>query len=140
MTHGHTVNISGQLYKSIQYTLDPETEMLNFDEIERLAQEHKPKLIIAGASAYYFRIIDFKKFADIAHSVGAPVTHRHCPYCRPSSSWRSSKPSRSSDYITSTTHKTLRGPRGGLIMCKQEFAQTIDAPLCRAHRVDHLCI
>lgn len=125
LTHGHTVNISGQLYKSIQYTLDPETEMLNFDEIERLAHEHKPKLIIAGASAYS-RIIDFKKFADIAHSVGAQLLTDIAHIAGLVAAGVHPSPVGHADYITSTTHKTLRGPRGGLIMCKQEFAQTID--------------
>lgn len=125
LTHGHSVNISGQLYKSVQYTLDPETEMLNFNEIERMAHEHKPKLIIAGASAYS-RTIDFARFAEIAHSVGALLLTDIAHIAGLVAAGVHPSPVGHADYITSTTHKTLRGPRGGLIMCKQEFAQTID--------------
>lgn len=125
LTHGHSVNISGQLYKSVQYTLDPETEQLNFQEIQRLAHEHKPKLIIAGASAYS-RIIDFKKFADIAQSVGAQLLTDIAHIAGLVAAGVHPSPVGHADYITSTTHKTLRGPRGGLIMCKQEYAQIID--------------
>ena len=125
LTHGHTVNISGSLYNSIQYGVDPETELLDYDTIEALAHQHRPKLIIAGASAYS-RTIDFNRFAqiakdvnaffvaDIAHIAGFVATGLH-----PS-------PIPFADAVTSTTHKTLRGPRGGLIMCTPEHANTID--------------
>lgn len=125
LTHGHGVNISGQLYKSVQYTLDPETEMLNYEEIERLAIEHKPKLIIAGASAYS-RTIDFAQFNRIAQSVGAKLLCDVAHIAGLIAAGVHPTPVGHADYITSTTHKTLRGPRGGLIMCKQEYAQTID--------------
>ena len=125
LTHGHPVNFSGLLFNVIPYSLNKETEQLDYEKIEQLAQIHKPKLIIAGASAYS-RIIDFERFAkiaqainaylvaDIAHIAGLIATNLHpspIPYA---------------DVVTSTTHKTLRGPRGGLIMCKQEHAQAID--------------
>lgn len=125
LTHGHNVNFSGLIYKSIQYGVDPQTELLNYDEIEKIAHKHKPKLIIAGASAYS-RIIDFERFyniakscnayfmADIAHIAGLIAANLH-----PS-------PVNCSDFITSTTHKTLRGPRGGLIMCKSKYRDIID--------------
>ena len=125
LTHGHAVNFSGICYKPVFYGVNKETECLDYDEIEKLAHEHKPKLIIAGASAYS-RIIDFERFAqiaksvnafllaDIAHIAGLVATNLH-----PS-------PVTVADFITSTTHKTLRGPRGGLIMSKQEHAERID--------------
>lgn len=125
LTHGHKVNFSGIFYKSVQYTVNKETEQLDFEQIARLAHEHKPKMIVVGASAYS-RTIDFEKFnaiakevgayllADIAHIAGLVATGTHpspIPYA---------------DFVTSTTHKTLRGPRGGLIMCKEEFGQNLD--------------
>lgn len=125
LTHGHSVNFSGSLYRSIQYTVDRETEQLDYDMIEQLAQHHKPKLIIAGASAYS-RLIDFERFAaiaknidafflaDIAHIAGLIAANLHptpVPYA---------------DFVSSTTHKTLRGPRGGLVMCKKEHAESLD--------------
>ncbi len=125
LTHGHKVNFSGSLYKSVQYSVNKETEVLDYDEIERLAQEHKPKIIVAGASAYS-RTIDFARFAaiarsvdaffmaDIAHIAGLVATGHH-----PS-------PIGHADFITSTTHKTLRGPRGGLIMTTTQHAGVID--------------
>lgn len=125
LTHGHSVSFSGRLYKSISYGVNRETEELDYNEIERLALEHKPKLIIAGASAYS-RYIDFEKFekiakkvgayfmADIAHIAGLIATGLH------------QNPAKYADFITSTTHKTLRGPRGGLIMAKKDLGLNID--------------
>ncbi len=125
LTHGHKVNFSGRLYNCVPYKVNPETEQLDYDEIAQLAEIHKPRLIIAGASAYS-RIIDFEKFAqiaknnnaflvaDIAHIAGLVAAQLH-----PS-------PIEHADFVTSTTHKTLRGPRGGLIMCKEKYAQQID--------------
>lgn len=125
LTHGHKVNFSGIQYNSIQYGLDPITELLNYDEIERLALLYKPKLIIAGSSAYS-RKINFEKIAriakqskalflvDIAHIAGLVCTGLH------------ESPIISADFITGTTHKTLRGPRGGFIICKPEFKLQID--------------
>lgn len=125
LTHGHKVNLSGCLYNVVHYGVDPETELLNYETIADLAHTHKPKLIIAGASAYS-RIIDFEKLsliaksvnayfmADIAHIAGLVVTDLH-----PS-------PIPHAEFVTSTTHKTLRGPRGGLVLCKQNFAESVD--------------
>jgi len=125
LTHGSPVNFSGQLYKIVSYGLNPDTGLLDYDRIRSLAKEHKPKLIVCGASAYP-RKIDFKIFreiadevgakimADIAHPAGLVASGLHpnpIPYC---------------EFVTSTTHKTLRGPRGGLILCREEFAQDLN--------------
>lgn len=126
LTHGSPVNFSGQTYQFHSYGVDPETEQLDYDAIAKIAQEVQPKLIVAGASAYS-RIIDFKKFREIADQVGAMlmVDMAHIaglvaagvhpspvPYC---------------DVVTSTTHKTLRGPRGGLILAKEKYAKALDS-------------
>ena len=125
LTHGHPVNFSGQLYKVVQYQLNPETETIDYEEIERLAQTHKPKLIIAGASAYS-RTIDFERFAHIAKNVGALLLADIAHIAGLIAAGLHPNPFPHADIVTSTTHKTLRGPRGGLIMCKKEFAQRID--------------
>jgi glycine hydroxymethyltransferase len=125
LTHGHSVNFSGQFYKSVQYTVNPETELIDYDQVERLAQEHKPKLIIAGASAYS-RFIDFERFARIAQSVGAYFMADIAHIAGLIAAKVHPSPVGSADIITSTTHKTLRGPRGGLIMSKQNLASAID--------------
>ncbi len=125
LTHGHHVNFSGQLYNRIQYKVHPETELLDFNEIEQLAHEHKPKLIIAGASAYS-RIIDFAKFAEIAKNVGAYLMCDIAHIAGLIATKQHPSPVGHADFITSTTHKTLRGPRGGLIMTNKEHAEIID--------------
>ncbi len=126
LSHGMKVNVSGMLYNIVSYGVNPETEQFDFDEIHRLAKEHKPKLLISGASAYS-RTIDFARFseiarevgalhlADIAHIAGLVATDLH-----PS-------PVPTAEFVTTTTHKTLRGPRGGLIMCKQDYAKKVDS-------------
>ena len=126
LSHGSPANFSGKFYKIVAYGVDRETETIDYGEVKKLVREHKPKLIVVGASAYP-RIIDFKKFreaadevgavimADIAHIAGLVATGLHptpIPVC---------------EYVTSTTHKTLRGPRGGLIMCKQDYAKTLNS-------------
>lgn len=125
LTHGHKVNFSGKWFKSLQYTVDRDTEMLDYKEIEQLAQEHKPKLIIVGASAYS-RTIDFAKFATIAHSIGAQLLADIAHIAGLVAVGLHPTPVGHADYITSTTHKTLRGPRGGLIMSKEEHALAVD--------------
>jgi len=125
LTHGHNVNFSGTIFNSIQYTVDPQTEMLNYDEIEQLAAQHKPKLIIAGASAYS-RTIDFERFATIAHDHGALLLADIAHIAGLIAAGLHPNPIPHADFVTSTTHKTLRGPRGGLIMAKAEHAQKID--------------
>lgn len=125
LTHGHPVNISGKFFSSVQYTVNKETELLDYDAIEKLAHEHKPKLIIAGASAYS-RAIDFEKFAAIAKNVGAYLLADIAHISGLIAADLHQNPVGHADFITSTTHKTLRGPRGGLAMCKQEHASALD--------------
>ncbi len=125
LTHGHPVNFSGQLYNVVQYHVNPKTELIDYDELERLAQTHKPKLIIAGASAYS-RIIDFERFARISHSADALLLADIAHIAGLIAAGLHPNPFPHADIVTSTTHKTLRGPRGGLIMCKKEIAEKID--------------
>lgn len=128
LTHGHAVNFSGKIYKSVQYGVNKETELLDYDEIERLAYQHKPKLIIAGASAYS-RTIDFARFAAIAQSVNAFFVADIAHIAGLIAANLHPTPIGHADIITSTTHKTLRGPRGGLIMSTQKHAQAVDAAI-----------
>lgn len=126
LSHGSPTNFSGRFYHVVPYGVDRETETIDFNEVEALAKKHRPKLIVAGASAYP-RVIDFEKFrmvadqvgamlvADIAHIAGLVATGLH-----PS-------PVNISEFVTSTTHKTLRGPRGGFVMCRKEFAKMLDS-------------
>lgn len=125
LTHGHNVNFSGRIYNSIQYGVNKETELIDYDEVERLALEHKPKLIIAGASAYS-RSIDFERFGAIAKKVGAYFMADIAHIAGLIAAKLHPNPFPYADFVTSTTHKTLRGPRGGIIMCKSEFAQQLD--------------
>lgn len=125
LTHGHPVNFSGVFYNVVQYKVHPQTEQLDYDEIERLALEHKPKLIIAGASAYS-KTIDFQRFGAIAKKVGALLMCDIAHIAGLVAAGLHPNPFPHADIVTSTTHKTLRGPRGGIIMCKQELAQAID--------------
>jgi glycine hydroxymethyltransferase len=125
LTHGHGVNFSGTLFNSIQYTVDPETEMLNYDTIAQLAHKHKPKLIISGASAYS-RTIDFDRLAAITHEVGAYLLADIAHIAGLVATGLHPNPVTCADFVTSTTHKTLRGPRGGLIMTTQEHSDKID--------------
>ena len=126
LTHGAKVSFSGKFYRALGYPVSSKDEMLDYDEIRRIALREKPKMIITGASAYS-RSIDFKKFkeiadeagaylmADIAHIAGLVVAGWH------------QSPVEYADFVTTTTHKTLRGPRGGLILCKKQFAKKIDS-------------
>ena len=125
LTHGHPVNISGKVYKSIQYGVDKYTHTLNYDMIEALAQEHKPRLIIAGASAYC-RTIDFERFAQIARSVNAYFMADIAHIAGLIAAGLHPSPVPYADVVTTTTHKTLRGPRGGMIMAKAAHAQALD--------------
>lgn len=125
LTHGHNVNFSGTLFNSVQYNVDPDTEMLNYDTIEKLTEQHKPKLIITGASAYS-RIIDFERLSTIAHNHNALLLADIAHIAGLIAADLHPTPIHCADFVTSTTHKTLRGPRGGLIMTKAEHAQKID--------------
>ena len=125
LTHGSPVNISGLYYNFVSYGVDPVTHMINYDEIERLAKEHKPKLIVAGASAYP-RVIDFERFANIAKSVGAYFMVDMAHIAGLVAAGLHPSPVPYADVVTTTTHKTLRGPRGGMILCREELAKQID--------------
>ncbi|MCL2407804.1 MAG: serine hydroxymethyltransferase [Defluviitaleaceae bacterium] len=126
LTHGHAANFSGKNYKAVSYQVDPNTETIDYDIVRSLALEHKPKLILAGASAYP-REIDFAKFAEIAQEVGAifMVDMAHIAGLVAAGLHQSPVPY--ADFVTTTTHKTLRGPRGGLILCKTKWAKKIDS-------------
>ena len=126
LSHGLKVNLSGLLYNIVSYGVDKKTEQFDFAEIRRLAREHKPKLIISGASAYP-RSIDFDAFAEIAREVGARHMADIAHIAGMVAVGLHPSPVPTAAFVTSTTHKTLRGPRGGLILCKEEFAKTIDS-------------
>jgi len=125
LTHGSPVNFSGKWFDVVPYGLDPETETIDYDEVERLAVEHKPKMIIAGASAYP-RVIDFERFGAIAKQVGAifMVDMAHIAGLVATGAHPSPVPF--ADFVTSTSHKTLRGPRSGFVLCKEEWAAALD--------------
>ncbi|MCM8824428.1 MAG: serine hydroxymethyltransferase [Candidatus Omnitrophica bacterium] len=125
LSHGHPLNFTGKFYKVISYGVNRNTEQLDYDEIEFLAKEHKPKLIIAGASAYP-RIIDFKRFREICDRVGAYLMVDMAHFAGLVAAKIHPNPCLYAEFVTSTTHKTLRGPRGGFILCKKEFAKKID--------------
>src|SRR5437660_8237322 len=128
LTHGHPLNFSGLSYKVFDYGVSRETETIDYDELQRIAEEHKPKLLVCGASAYP-RIIDFKRIGEIAQSVGARMFADIAHIAGPIVADLHPSPVPYADYVTSTTHKTLRGPRGGLILCKAEHAKEIDRRL-----------
>jgi glycine hydroxymethyltransferase len=125
LTHGHPLNFSGISYKVADYGVSKETEQIDYDELERLAGEHKPKLIICGASAYP-RTIDFERIGEIARSNGARVLADIAHIAGPIAAGLHPSPIPHADYVTTTTHKTLRGPRGGLILCREEQAKEVD--------------
>lgn len=128
LTHGHPMNFSGISYKVADYGVSKETEQIDYDELQRLAEEHKPKLIVCGASAYP-RIIDFERIGEIARSIGARMFADIAHIAGPVAAGLHPSPVPHADYVTTTTHKTLRGPRGGLILCKEEHAKEIDRKL-----------
>src|SRR5919199_5169149 len=115
LTHGHPLNFSGLSYKVADYGVSRETEQIDYDELARRAEEHKPKLLVCGASAYP-RTIDFERITDIARSVGAKVMADIAHIAGPIAAGLHPSPIPHADYVTTTTHKTLRGPRGGLIL------------------------
>ena len=126
LTHGYKINFSGKIYHGIEYGLDPETEMLDYDTIRKLALENKPKMIVAGASAYS-RIIDFKKFREIADESGAYLMVDMAHIAGLVAVGEHPNPMEYADVVTSTTHKTLKGPRGGIILTNnEEIAQKVD--------------
>ena len=125
LSHGSPVNISGKYFNIVPYGVDPETEMIDYDKMEAIAKESKPKLIVAGASAYS-RIIDFKKCREIADSVGAYLMVDMAHIAGLVAAGLHPSPVPYADVVTTTTHKTLRGPRGGMILCREEYAKQID--------------
>src|SRR5215210_1295070 len=125
LTHGHPLNFSGFSYKVVEYGVSRETEQIDYEELERLAQEHNPKMIVCGASAYP-RTIDFGRIGEIARGVGARVMADIAHIAGPVAAGLHPSPVPHADYVTTTTHKTLRGPRGGLTLCKAEHAADVD--------------
>mgnify|MGYP001942117390 FL=1 len=125
LTHGSPVNFSGQTYNFVEYGVHEETEMIDYDHVQQLAKEHQPKLIVAGASAYG-RAIDFKRFREIADSVDALLMVDMAHIAGLVAVGLHENPVEYADFVTTTTHKTLRGPRGGMILCKEEYAKEID--------------
>ncbi|WP_026887812.1 serine hydroxymethyltransferase [Clostridium beijerinckii] len=125
LTHGSPVNFSGKLFNFVSYGVDKETEMIDYENVRKIAIEHKPKLIVAGASAYA-RILDFSKFREIADEVGALLMVDMAHIAGLVAAGVHPSPVPYSDFVTTTTHKTLRGPRGGLILCKEKYAQVLN--------------
>jgi glycine hydroxymethyltransferase len=125
LSHGASVNFSGTFYKSVSYGVDKNSGYIDYEDVRRLALEHKPRMILVGASAYS-RTLDFSIFSDIAKEVGAYLMADIAHIAGLIAAGLHPSPVPHADFVTSTTHKTLRGPRGGLIMCKAEYARTID--------------
>ena len=125
LTHGHPLNFSGFSYKVADYGVSRETEQIDYDELQKLAETHRPKLLVCGASAYP-RTLDFERIGQIARSVGARMFADIAHIAGPIAAGLHPSPVPHADYVTSTTHKTLRGPRGGLILCKEEHAKEVD--------------
>jgi glycine hydroxymethyltransferase len=125
LTHGHPLNFSGKTFHVVPYNVRREDERIDYDEVERLAREHKPKMIVAGGSAYP-RLLDFARFRQIADSVGAVFLVDMAHISGLVAAGLHPNPCQWADIVTSTTHKTLRGPRSGLILCKQQYAAAVD--------------
>jgi glycine hydroxymethyltransferase len=128
LTHGHPLNFSGKLYTIVPYGVRPDDERIDYDELERLAREHRPKLIVVGASAYP-RVIDFERIAIVAREIGAKVMTDMAHIAGLVAAGIHPTPVPHSDFVTTTTHKTLRGPRGGLVLAKAEHAKELDRAL-----------
>ena len=125
LTHGHPLNFSGITYKFVPYGVSKETETIDYDELDRLAREHKPRMIVAGASAYS-RIFDFPRMAKIAQSVGALLFVDMAHIAGLIATGVHPSPVPYADFVSTTTHKTLRGPRGGMILCREKYAKDLD--------------
>jgi glycine hydroxymethyltransferase len=128
LTHGHPLNFSGKLYTIVPYGVRPDDERIDYEELERLAHEHAPKMIIVGASAYP-RVIDFERIASVARAVGSPVVTDMAHIAGLVAAGVHPSPIPHSDVVTTTTHKTLRGPRGGLVLCRAQYAKDVDKAL-----------
>lgn len=147
LTHGYKLSFSGSDYEVYSYGVDKETEMIDYDELEKLALEIKPKMIVAGASAYA-RFIDYKRFREIADKVGAYLLVDMAHVAGLIAAGLHPNPVPYADFVSSTTHKTLRGPRGGLVLCKEEYAKQLDravfpglqgGPLCHVIAGKAIC-
>ena len=128
LTHGHPLNFSGKLYTIVPYGVRAEDERIDYDEFERLAHEHKPKMIMVGASAYP-RVFDFERIGRIGRDVGAPVVTDMAHIAGLVAAKVHPSPVPHSDFVTTTTHKTLRGPRGGMVLCRAQYAKDLDRAL-----------
>jgi glycine hydroxymethyltransferase len=128
LTHGASVNFSGKLYRAIQYGLHPETEQVDYDQVEKLAQEYRPKMIVAGASAYSLEL-DWRRFRSIADRVGAYLFVDMAHYAGLVAAGEYPNPVGIAHFVTSTTHKTLRGPRGGIILSSAEFEKALNSTI-----------
>lgn len=129
LTHGSPVNFSGRLYNVVPYGVQPDSERIDYDQVAQLAEAHRPKLIVAGASAYP-RAIDFERFGAIARSVGAKLMVDMAHIAGLVAAKEHPNPVPHADFVTTTTHKTLRGPRGGMILAKAEYAKSLDSAVC----------
>jgi glycine hydroxymethyltransferase len=128
LTHGHPLNFSGKYFNIVPYGVRPEDERLDYDELDRLAREHRPKMVVIGASAYP-RQIDFARIRHVANEVGALVMTDMAHIAGLVAAGEHPSPVPHSDFVTTTTHKTLRGPRGGMVLCRGEFAKDLDRAL-----------
>jgi glycine hydroxymethyltransferase len=128
LTHGHPLNFSGKLYNIVPYGVRKDDERLDYDEFERLAHEHKPKMIMVGASAYP-RVFDFERLGKVARDVAAPMVTDMAHFAGLVAAKIHPSPVPHSDFVTTTTHKTLRGPRGGMVLCRSQYAKDLDRSL-----------
>src|SRR5688500_16532877 len=128
LTHGHPLNFSGKLYTIVPYGVRKDDERIDYEELEKLAHEHKPKMIMVGASAYP-RVIDFERIGKIGQAVGAPVVTDMAHIAGLVAAKVHPSPVPHSDFVTTTTHKTLRGPRGGMVLCRSQYAKDLDRAL-----------
>ncbi len=147
LTHGYRLSFSGNDYETFSYGVNKESEMIDYDEVERIAKEVKPKIIVAGASAYA-RFIDYERFRQIADAVGAYLMVDMAHVAGLVAAGLHPSPVPYADFVTTTTHKTLRGPRGGMVLCKKEFAKALDravfpgiqgGPLCHVIAGNAVC-
>jgi glycine hydroxymethyltransferase len=128
LTHGHPLNFSGKLYNIVPYGVRQDDERIDYDELERLAHEHRPKMIMVGASAYP-RVIDFERIGAVGRAVGSPVVTDMAHIAGLVAAKVHPSPVPHSDFVTTTTHKTLRGPRGGMVLCRAHYAKDLDRAL-----------
>src|ERR671918_492209 len=128
LTHGHPLNFSGKLYTIVPYGVRKEDERIDYEELEKLAHEHRPKMIMVGASAYP-RVIDFERIGAVGRAVGAPVVTDMAHIAGLVAAGVHPSPVPHSDFVTTTTNKTLRGPRGGMVLCRNQFAKDLDRAL-----------